>query len=132
MQNQLCKAILDQVSVPVFAVDLSGKLLYLNHLAERLSGWALWEAVNQDLAEMLPLRCSETGDLSPINDAIISGMEMINIPALLETRYGQCVDLALDVTPLWEGQHRSGVVMVAHCEIPDEAPSFRTQGEDDD
>ena len=132
MLGQLCKNILDQVSVPVLACDLSGRLLYLNHLAERLSGWALWEAVHQQLVDVLPIRCSDTGDVTPIEHAITSGEEVVSIPALLKTRYGQSLDIALDIAPLWEGQIRSGIVLVAHCEIPEEAPHFDREQETED
>jgi PAS domain S-box-containing protein len=100
----------------VIATDVSGRVLLLNSVAERLTGWKLDEAEGRTLGEVLPLfdRESRKPQPDPVQ-AVLAGQAMLELPSesLLVRRDGSEAWITDSVAPIRDRESRIvGVVLV--------------------
>jgi diguanylate cyclase (GGDEF)-like protein/PAS domain S-box-containing protein len=83
--NEQARATLEAIGDAVITTDATGKISYLNPVAERLTGWAAEEAVGQSLDAVLPLiseatrqpvantasRCLEVGRAVDLEEGVL-------------------------------------------------------------
>jgi len=106
----LHRVILDHLRQPVLACDPAGRVLYMNPAAERLTGWPLWEAVNRPLPDVLGGAEHWRG---PALETLAGLQEPgSGLSCRFRARWGEILERRFDASPLWEGQHRAGAVLV--------------------
>ncbi len=103
------RAVLDHIQEPVIACDKNGLVQYMNPVAERMTGWPLWEAVNRNIEELL----NPTADREIGIDPLLHGEEcLLQQPCTVETRWGRRLDRKVNVSPLYQGAYHFGTVLV--------------------
>lgn len=60
-QSEKYKVTMDSLGQGVLTLDVSGKLQYMNKMAEDLTGWSLRNARGRDLHEVYPVKNEQTG-----------------------------------------------------------------------
>lgn len=109
-RNPIHRMVLDHLTQPLLACDPGGSVLYMNPAAERLTGWPLWEAVNRPLADVLGGEADWIGP--PLNEIAHLGDRLCGLDCRFRARWGELLERRFDVSPLYEGQHRAGTLLV--------------------
>jgi diguanylate cyclase len=104
------RAILDHLNEPVLACDAMGLVQYMNPVAERMTGWPLWEAINRPVQEVLDAGGDWIGP--PFAELLHSGECLLKQPCRFSARWGDLLDRRLNVSPLYQGAFRCGTVFV--------------------
>ena len=107
---------LNSIGDGVVTTDIDGKITYLNHAAEKITGWKLEEALSKSFMEIFDLRNETTGMIvpNPINTVLETGMivGLANHTVLLN-KEGDFIPIADSAAPIRdEGGYVYGVVMV--------------------
>lgn len=95
-EKELLAITLASIGDGVIAADKSGKVTFINNMAERLTGWKIWEAKGKDLTEIFPLVIEKTG-------------ETCENPGLKALRTGEPVSLADDTALLDKAGKRHSI-----------------------
>src|ERR1700676_3217466 len=70
LQNEVSKLTLDAIEEAVLRTDIKGDVMYLNRMAERLTGWSRSEALGRPVADVLRITdgvpISTTGEVLEI------------------------------------------------------------------
>ncbi len=100
----------------VIAADVDGRVVLMNRIAERLTGWTPAEAIGRPLSEVFSVVDRETGTpLADLVERVVSDDEILELPARsrLQRRDGQPVEIADSVAPIRDPEsHTIGVVVV--------------------
>jgi PAS domain S-box-containing protein len=64
--DQWIAAMLESINEAIIATDENGKIKFMNHIAEDLTGWVHEEAVNKDLIEVFKIQNEEFNTISEI------------------------------------------------------------------
>jgi PAS domain S-box-containing protein len=107
---QFHRAILDHLTEPVLACDATGLVQYMNPVAERMTGWPLWEAVNRPVEDILDAEGKWSGPGFP--ELLHSGECLLQQPCSFAARWGDLLTRRLNVSPLYQGAFRCGTVFV--------------------
>jgi PAS domain S-box-containing protein len=109
-REQLLATILKGIDDGMIVVNNQGRILFLNHAAERLTGWQQTEARNRELPEVFNLIYEDThlpiGNIAAIaihQDTIV----FLNEPMLLITKAGTALPITESVAPI---QNQKGMV----------------------
>jgi PAS domain S-box-containing protein len=107
------QTVLDHLSEAVFACDLQENLTYMNLVAERLTGWPSWEAINKTMNEILPVaECAESKEL--LRNVLKTGRGCTRCKSTIVTRWNEDVEVTADLSPVYIGTQMSGVVLILH------------------
>ncbi len=112
----LLSATLSGVGDAVIAADVGGRILLMNPVAEKLTGWQEADAVGREVGKVLTLTHEQTG--KPLDDpaaAILAASVGLEFPshAALTTRTGERGPISGSGTPIWEeGGKPGGVALV--------------------
>jgi PAS domain S-box-containing protein len=113
---QFHRAILDHLNEGVLATDAAGLVQYMNPVAERMTGWPLWEAVNRPLADILDQQGGWQGP--PLPELLDSGDCILQHPCRYQARWGEILERRVSASPLYQGSFRCGTVLVFHEASP--------------
>lgn len=105
------RAILDHLQEPVLACDSVGLIQYMNPMAERITGWPLWEAVNLPVEDVLTPDRTDWNGLGP-DQMMNSGECVLQQSCRFKTRWGRTLERKINVSPLYQGVYRCGTVFV--------------------
>lgn len=112
------QAILSSIGDAVFVVDLNGKILMFNSIAEKLSGYSQKEAVGQPYKQVLKFIFEKDGSVNDqfIKDAISNGkISYMTNHTLLVTKHGKHIPVADSASPLLDKNKKIiGCVVVFH------------------
>ncbi len=106
----------------ILIVDGSGKVLFLNRTAERITGWGASDAIGRSINEILPLGVGK----GPILERLHPGAAMPPINAL--NRAGKDITLAISAAALdaAEGAVPQTVLVIRDVTIEDAAQRLRS------
>jgi len=100
----------------VIAADVDGRVVLMNRVAERLTGWRTDSAVGRPLSEVFSIVDRQTGaPLADLVQRVVAEGEILELPARsrLRRRDGQPVEIADSVAPIRDPEsHTIGVVVV--------------------
>ena len=110
--NQVYQSIVSNMNEPVYLCDLEKNLLYLNPAAEKLTGWSLQDALAMKCYEIFgdaALTCKEA---CPVEKVVSRKLDNLCHESRLKTRAGDTKRFKASISPVYEGQKISGVVIV--------------------
>lgn len=115
-EKEMLSVTLNSIGDGVVTTDIDGKITYLNHAAEKITGWKLEEALSKSFMEIFDLRNETTGMIvpNPIDTVLETGMivGLANHTVLLN-KEGDFIPIADSAAPIRdEGGYVYGVVMV--------------------
>ncbi|MDK2968201.1 PAS domain S-box protein [Lacrimispora sp.] len=115
-EKEMLSVTLNSIGDGVVTTDLEGKVTYLNHAAEEITGWRSEEASEKTFMEIFDLRNETTGKIvpNPISAVLETGMivGLANHTVLLN-KNGNLIPIADSAAPIRdENGHVYGVVMV--------------------
>ncbi len=115
-QSQWLSTVLDSIADGVIATDKTGKVDFLNPVAEELTGWSLEEAVGQSITDVLNIINETTRQSlhSIILNAIITGQIIrLTEPILLIQKTGEEIPINDSIAPIIYYQNKiQGSVVV--------------------
>ncbi|MCB1741282.1 MAG: diguanylate cyclase, partial [Gammaproteobacteria bacterium] len=115
-EKELLAVTLESIGEGVITTDTSGRLTFLNRVAEALTGWSLDEATGQPIVEILKLRHARTG--ASVLDPVTRCLHRARVTALgkdinLINRHGIEIPIEDSAAPIHDGDgHLVGVVLV--------------------
>ncbi|NNJ32813.1 ATP-binding protein [Lacrimispora defluvii] len=113
---QFLEAMLSSMGDGVIATGRDGSVLYINPLAEKLTGWSNEEAEGMPLDKILPLVNYFSGERlnSPVREALEAGKPVgLQNHAALVTRGGKTLFISASSSPIYtRGDQAEGVVVV--------------------
>jgi len=121
--KQWLTTMLESIGEGIIAVDVQGRVVHMNLMAERLTGWALSEAMGLDLNLVFPLQHAESH--VPIPNPVYEAMRHKKTIHLgegiaLQRKDGHRVIISDSASPLRDEQGRClGAVLVFQTEHPD-------------
>ena len=115
-EKERAQVTLNSIGDAVLSTDLSGKVTYLNLVAERMTGWSCAEAAGRPLAEVFNIIDSETREAAqnPVGLAVQQG-KTVNLPSncILIRRDGFESPIADSAAPIHDrGGQITGAVIV--------------------
>jgi PAS domain S-box-containing protein len=115
-REQWLSTILRAIGDGVIVVDTQSRVRFLNLAAEALTGWQQEEAINQPIANVLPLINEQTQEplLNPVTKVLkTSSILYLVDPTLLVTRDGRTIPISDSAAPLTnEVGEMTGAVLV--------------------
>jgi len=119
---------LSSIGDAVISTDSHSRVVFMNNVAEELTGWPMAEASGRDLSEVFPIANARTGEAvdNPVRRVLTSG-QVVGLAdhTILNSRDGQVYHIADSAAPIRERSSRRirGVVLV----FRDITDSYRTQ-----
>jgi PAS domain S-box-containing protein len=106
----------------ILTLDASGRILFLNHAAERITGWSMPEASGRLLNEILPVGAGKVQLLERLQQAV--ALPPVNVL----NRQGQDITLAVTVTVLEgpEGRAPQTMLLIRDVTLEDAAQRLRS------
>ncbi len=62
--DQWLSTMLGSINDALIATDENGKIRFMNHIAEDITGWIREEAINKDLVDVFNIQCEEFGTIN--------------------------------------------------------------------
>ncbi len=109
--------VLVSIADGVVVTDPEGRVVFLNPVAEQLSGWSLGEVLHQPSARCFPLRGPDLREprAHPVEQVLRGEDRRVPTPSLLVCRNGAQVSVDASATPLRDEAHAlTGAVLVLH------------------
>jgi len=108
--------ILNSIGDAIIATDQTGRVAFMNPVAERLTGWTETEALNKSLPEVFQAAADETAP-SPVDRTAVAAPEaggpILSTRSLLQVRLGPVLPVEGSLAPIRDDQGRSqGGVLV--------------------
>jgi diguanylate cyclase (GGDEF)-like protein/PAS domain S-box-containing protein len=105
LQNEVSKLTLDAIEEAVLRTDIKGDVMYLNRMAESLTGWSRSEALGRPVADVLRITdgvpISTTGEvLEILKGEEKAAIQAANGTCILVTRDGVQLGIENTVTPI--------------------------------
>lgn len=116
------EALVQSLPEGILTIDSSGKTLFLNRTAERITGWSTSDAIGRSINEVLPLGVGK----GPILERLHPGAAIPPINAL--NRAGKDITLAISAATLdvTEGALPQTVLVIRDVTIEDAAQRLRS------
>lgn len=118
VERARAQVILSSIGDSVIATDSTGRITYLNPVAETMTGWDSADALGQSIETVMPLVSHE--DLSPLQNPIRIALRQerkvsMALDTLLVTRGGNRVTVEDSASPIRDADDKiSGAVIVFH------------------
>ena len=116
--NELVRVTLDSIGDAVITTDTAGHVVWLNPVAERLTGWAKDEARSKPLKEVFKLTDAETGQpsLYPVAACLTEGKPVgLQSHSTLHSRQGADYGIEDSASPIRNAEGQIlGAVLVFH------------------
>jgi len=101
---------LESLTDGVLKTDVTGHIIFMNHAAERLTGWSISAAMNKKVGEVFNLEVEK--DLHPVNRVIKSQqLSEVNSGALLHSHDGHDHLIECSASPLFDSDEFVGCVV---------------------
>ncbi|KPJ59863.1 MAG: hypothetical protein AMJ46_09545 [Latescibacteria bacterium DG_63] len=115
------ESVLDSMGECLVALDLTGRVVTFNRMAEAVTGFGLDEAIGREVEFLIP---PEEREDSPITKAIRQGVELSSIGASVSKRSGGTVPVRMTTRLL---QDEKGYVSGVIATFTDERPARRAE-----
>jgi diguanylate cyclase (GGDEF)-like protein/PAS domain S-box-containing protein len=117
-ERERAKVTLDSIGDAVISIDFSGQVMYLNNVAERMTGWGQELAAGRGVDEVFQLFDALSHEMvrCPTTQAIIEDRKAtLNVNGILRSRSGEEFAVEVSATPIHDQQGGViGAVMVVH------------------
>jgi len=118
-ERERAEVTLHSIGDAVITTNVSGKIEYMNHVAESLTSWSLDQAKNKNVQDIFRIEDRDTGE--PIHDIIMSCLDdNITIHKsilILVNKNGNKKDIESSISPILNTSEKAeGIVIVFHDE----------------
>ncbi|MCK4833968.1 MAG: EAL domain-containing protein, partial [Gammaproteobacteria bacterium] len=118
-ERERAELTLHSIGDAVITTNVNGKIEYMNHVAESLTGWTLEKAKNNAVQDIFRIEDIDTGE--PIHDVVKSclydGITINKSILSLVSRNGNNKDIESSISPILNtSENAEGVVIVFHDE----------------
>jgi PAS domain S-box-containing protein len=115
------ESILDSMGECLVAVDLSGRVVSFNRMAEAVTGFSVDETIGREFGFLVP---SDEKETSPLGRAVRKGLELSSVSASVKKRSGGSVPVRMTTRLL---QETKGYVNGVIATFTDERPARRAE-----
>ena len=129
LEKEKCRILLEAIGEAVLGTDLHGRIVYLNHVAEAMTGWLCGDCTGRPIAEVAPL--IDTSTHAPVWDAMLRKIcsdEPVQAASglMLRRRDGHERPVDLTIGPVHERNGAlSGTVIVLHDATEAQAANYK-------
>jgi len=129
LEKEKCRVLLEAIGEGVLGTDLQGRISYLNHVAQAMTGWSCGDSAGRGIDEVAPL--IDSSDHTPVWDAMLRAIRA-DQPVqsasglILRRRDGHERPIDLTIGPVHESNGAlSGAVVVLHDATEAQAASYK-------
>ncbi|MGD0135715.1 MAG: EAL domain-containing protein [Bryobacteraceae bacterium] len=117
LEKESAQVRLNSIGDAVVCTDISGKITFLNSVAEKVTDWSFEEAANRPMVEILRIKHASAGDAMPsLMDKVIRQNQTAHLPGycVFSRRDGREVPIEGSIAPIHDrkGQVTGTVIVV--------------------